>query len=171
MGGLTLNRMSKRITQTTYLSAALALASLWMTWPLSAQNATPSGSPDQIKNDLLQIEREIGRANFECDYKYFDRIEGDEFIFTSPSGEVITKKQDLAGEKDCHKFNGSYNLEETQISLYGNTAVFTGRVAISGKNKEGKDFTHRSRFTDVFTWRDGRWQIVAGHSSKIADTK
>ena len=163
--------MSKQITLTTYLFATLAVASLWMASPLSAQNATPSGSPDQIKNALLEIEREIGRANFECDYKYFDRIEGDEFIFTSPSGELITKKQDLAGEKDCHKFNGSYDLEETQISLYGNTAVFTGRVAISGKNKEGKDFTHRSRFTDVFTWRDGRWQIVAGHSSKIADTK
>jgi hypothetical protein len=163
--------MSKRITHTTYLSAALAVASLCMTSPLSAQNATPSGPPDQIKNDLLQIEREIGRANFECDYKYFDRIEGDEFIFTSPSGEVVTKKQDLAGETDCHKFNGSYDLEETQSSLYGNTAVFTGRVTISGKNKEGKSFTHRSRFTDVFTWRDGRWQMTNQSSTSIVTTQ
>jgi hypothetical protein len=163
--------MSLQRIHTPYLSAALAIASLWMTLPLTAQNANPSASPDQIKSDLLQIEREIGRANFECDYKYFDRTEGDEFIFTSPSGEVITKKQDLAGEKDCHKFNGTYDLDDTQISLYGNTAVFTGRVTISGKNKEGTDFTHHSRFTDVFTWRDGRWQIVAGHSSKLAEAK
>jgi len=27
--------------------------------------------------------------------------------------------------------------------------------------------TARSRFTDVFVRRDGRWQIVAGHSSRI----
>lgn len=162
--------MSKQIIRNTYLSAVLAVAAI--TSSLSAQTPTsPSGSPDQIKADLLQIEREIGRANFECDYKYFARIEGEEFIFTSPSGEVITRQQDLAGEKDCHKTVASYDLDETQISLYDKTAVFTARVTISGKNKEGKPFTRRSRFTDVFTWRDGRWQIVAGHSSRIPETK
>lgn len=161
--------MSK-IIRSAYLSTILAVAS--MTAPLIAQNpASPSGSPDQIKNDLLQIEREIGRANFECDYKYFARIEGEEFIFTSPSGEVITRQQDLAGEKDCHKTDASYDLDETQISLYDKTAVFTARVTIAGKNKEGNPFTRRSHFTDVFTWRDGRWQIVAGHSSRIPDPK
>jgi hypothetical protein len=65
----------------------------------------------------------------------------------------------------------SYDLDETKISLYDKTAVFTARVTISGKNKEGKPFTRRSRFTDVFTWRDGRWQIVAGHSSRIPEPK
>jgi hypothetical protein len=29
--------------------------------------------------------------------------------------------------------------------------------------------TRRSRFTDVFVWRDRRWQLVAGHSSRIPD--
>jgi hypothetical protein len=47
----------------------------------------------------------------------------------------------------------------------------TARVTISGKNKEGKPFTRQSRFTDVFVWRDGRWQIVAGHSSSIPEHK
>jgi Domain of unknown function (DUF4440) len=135
------------------------------------ESSAPHGSPDQIKQGLLRIEREIGRANFNCDYKFFDRVEGEEVIFTGASGEVTTKKEDLAGEKDCHKFDGSYDLDETQVNLYGNTAVVTARVTISGKNKEGKPFIRRSRFTDVFVWRDGRWQIVAGHSSRIPDPK
>ncbi len=139
--------------------------------PSGAQIALPQGSDEQIRKDLLEIERHIGRANFDCDYKYFAQVEADDFFFTGPNGDTETKEQDLAGEKDCHKFGGTYDLEETRISFYGSTAVFTARVTISGKNKEGKDFTHRSRFTDVFVWRDGRWQIVAGHSSKIPDPK
>ena len=148
-----------------FLPAVLLLLSTATQLP--AQSAAPTGSPDQIKKDLLAIEKEIGRANFECDYKYFAQIEGSDFFFTGPTGDTETREQDLAGEKDCHKFNGTYDLDETRINLYGPTAVFMARVTISGKNKEGKAFTHQSRFTDVFVWRDTRWQLVAGHSSRI----
>jgi uncharacterized protein DUF4440 len=133
------------------------------------ESSAPHGSSDQIRTDLVQIEREIGRANFNCDYKYFDKVEGEEFIFTDANGGLTTKKQDLAGEKDCHKFDWSYDLDETRVILYGNTAVVTARVTVAGKNKEGKPFSRRNRFTDVFVWRDSRWQIVAGHSSSVPE--
>jgi len=139
----------------------LGVTGLW------AQDAgAPPGSPDQIKADLIQIERDAGHANFNCDYEYFKRLEADEFIFTNAKGDITTRQQDLAGEKDCRKFDGNYELDETQVRLYGNTAVVTARVTVTS-SKEGKPL--RSRFTDVFVWRDGRWQIVAGHSSHIPE--
>jgi hypothetical protein len=46
------------------------------------QNNTPPGTPGQIKDELIRIEHEIGRANLQCDYHYFERIEAEEFIFT-----------------------------------------------------------------------------------------
>jgi ketosteroid isomerase-like protein len=130
---------------------------------------TPPGTPEEIKNNLLQIEREIGRANLDCDYKYFDRVEADDFIFTDAAGGVTDKKQDMAGEKDCHKTDGTYDVDDATVRLYGNTAVVTGRVTTVHKNKEDKFVTHRSRFTDVFVRRDNRWQLVAGHSSRIPE--
>jgi ketosteroid isomerase-like protein len=131
--------------------------------------ARPTGSADQIKQDLVKIEREIGRANFECDYAYFGRVEADEFLFTDAAGSITTRKEDLAGEKDCRKSDGTYDLDDTRVELYGTAAVVTSRATVSGKSKEGKPFAHRNRFTDVFVWRDGRWQLVAGHSSRIPD--
>lgn len=142
---------------------------LGATWLCAQDSSAPHGSSDQLKTDLVQIEREAGRANFNCDYQYFDKLEGEEFIFTDAKGGITTKQQDLAGEKDCRKFEGSYDLDETQVRLYGNTAVVTARVTVAGKHKEGAPFRTRSRFTDVFVWRDGRWQIVAGHSSHIPE--
>jgi hypothetical protein len=118
---------------------------------------------------LIRIEQEIGRANLDCDFKYFDRVEAEEFIFTDAAGSVTDKKQDMAGEKDCHKSNGTYDVDDTAVRLYGQTAVVAGRVTVTRKNDEGKTLTRRTRFTDVFVWRDGRWQLVAGHSSRIPD--
>lgn len=137
---------------------------------LSAQEHNPPPfTPGEMKNQLLQIEREIGRANLDCDYKYFDRVEAEDFIFTDAAGNVSDKKQDMAGEKDCHKTEGTYDVEDAAVRLYGGTAVVTGRVVTTHKNKEDKLVIHRSRFTDVFVWRDSRWQLVAGHSSRISE--
>jgi ketosteroid isomerase-like protein len=138
----------------------------------SAQKpAMPARSSEQMQRDLAQIEREIGRANLECDYKYFDQVEAEEFLFTDATGGLTTKKQDMAGEKSCHKSSGSYEVDDTRVLIYGATAVVTGRVTTSATNKEGQKVIRHSRFTDVFVWRDGRWQLVAGHSSRIPEPK
>ena len=91
-------------------------------------------------------------------------------MFTDASGGTTTKKEDLAGEKNCHKFAGTYDLDQSEVRVYGNAAVVTARVTINGTNREGKPVHRLTRFTDVFAWRDGRWQIVAGHSSSIPET-
>ncbi|HEY4678459.1 MAG TPA: nuclear transport factor 2 family protein [Candidatus Angelobacter sp.] len=133
------------------------------------QQNTPPGTPGQIKDELIHIEHEIGRANLQCDYHYFEKIEAEEFIFTDASGNVSNKRQDLAGEKDCHKSDATYDIDDTDVRLYPTSAVVTGRVTITRKDKEGKVVKRQSRFTDVFVWRDATWQLVAGHSSRIPD--
>jgi Domain of unknown function (DUF4440) len=124
---------------------------------------------EKTKLQLIQIERDIGKANIDRDYDYFDRIEGDEFIFTGENGSVTTKKEDLAGLKEPANPNyklEAYDVSDVKVTLYAKTAVVTGQVTTKARIK-GADVTRQSRFTDVFVWRDGRWQIVAGHSSPI----
>ena len=134
---------------------------------LHSQTSLPS--PEQARRDLIAIEQKIGRANLECDYDYFREIEADDFIFTNARGSITTKKEDLAGEKDCRKFPGTYELDQTEVRLYDSVGVVTARVTIGGTGRDGNPVHRQSRFTDVFLWRDGRWQIVAGHSSRIPE--
>ncbi len=63
----------------------------------------------------------------------------------------------------------TYDIDDTDVRLYPLSAVVTGRVTITRKDKDGKVITRKSRFTDVFVWRDATWQLVAGHSSRIAE--
>jgi ketosteroid isomerase-like protein len=82
---------------------------------------------------------------------------------------VTTKKEDLESVKGPANPDSkllSYDVDDMKVMLYGKTAVVTGRSTLKGTNK-GVAWTSQSRFTDVFVWRDNRWQLVAGHSSRI----
>ena len=124
---------------------------------------------DRTRNDLMQLERDIGKANIENDYAFFDRVEAEEFIFTDAGGGVTTKKQDLEGLKQPANPDVklvAYDVDEMKVMLYDKTAVVTGRVTTKRMVK-GAEVVSKSRFTDVFVWRQERWQLVAGHSSRI----
>ena len=125
--------------------------------------------PDaQLVRDLTAIEHQIARANRECDYRYFERVEATEFIFTGARGNVTTREEDLAGEKDCRRSTSTTVLTESRAFRIGDTAVWSSLSTVSGMNREGAAFTRVSRFTDVFVWRDARWQLIAGHESQVA---
>lgn len=124
---------------------------------------------DRTRNELMQLERDIGKANINRDYAFFERVEADEFIFTDSGGGITTRKEDLEGVKQPPNPNFklvAYDVDEMKVMLYDKLAVVTGRVTTKGLAK-GTETVSRSRFTDVFVWRQGRWQLVAGHSSRI----
>ena len=124
---------------------------------------------ERARQALMQLERDIGKANIDSDYAFFDRVEAEEFIFTDAGGGLTNKKQDLEGLKAPPNPDvklAAYDVDEMKVRLYDKTAVVTGRVTTKRLAK-GQTMTSQSRFTDVFVWREGRWQIVAGHSSRI----
>ena len=116
----------------------------------------------------MQIERDIGHANVRRDKAFFELLEAEEFIFTDSIGGLTNKAEDVgsfdkpAGETKLI----SYVPDEMKVNVYGGTAVVTGRVTSTYRGPKGEAVI-RSRFTDVFVRRKGRWQLVAGHSSRI----
>ena len=148
------------------LVALLTLASLSIASGQPTQKLTKA---ERTKNYLMQLERDIGKANINRDYAFFDRVEADEFIFTDAGGGITTKKQDLEGLKQPPNPDVklvAYDVDEMNVLLYDKTAVVTGRVTTKRMVK-GAEVVSKSRFTDVFVWRQERWQLVAGHSSRI----
>jgi hypothetical protein len=145
------------------LSAVLVLSILGF-----GQTAKNQSKTARIEAELMQIERDIGEANVKRDKAYFERIEADEFIFTDSGGGLTNKTEDVSS---FDKPAGDTRLvfyvpDEMKVMLYGDTAVVTGRVTSTYQSPKG-EMVFRNRFTDVFVKRNGRWQIVAGHSSRI----
>jgi hypothetical protein len=134
---------------------------------IPVSDTLPAGSQAEQREALIRIEREIAQANFDCDYRYFERVEATEFTFTDAAGKVSDRKEDLAGESSCKKSSAKATIDSADVRLYGTTAVVVARSTIASTSRDGQPVIRRSRFTDVFVWRDGRWQLVAGHSSRL----
>ena len=140
----------------------------------STRDVKKEGRSDKLISktaaELMRIENEIGDANIRRDKAYFERVEADEFIFTDSAGGITTKAEDVASlDKPPGEFRlVSYTVDEMKVLDYGKTAVVTGRTITVSRGKD-REVTNKSRFTDVFVKRSGRWQLVAGHSSRIRD--
>jgi ketosteroid isomerase-like protein len=59
------------------------------------------------------------------------------------------------------------DADDMKVRVYGDEAVVTGRNTTKGQFK-GRDISGQYRWTDTWAKRNGRWQCVAEHDSKIA---
>jgi hypothetical protein len=62
--------------------------------------------------------------------------------------------------------NARVAFGEQHIRVYGDVAVNTGYYTFSNV-RDGKEISVPARFTIVFRNRDGKWLIVAHHSSRV----
>jgi ketosteroid isomerase-like protein len=140
------------------------------TWtPLAECKATKVASASaQVEQELTNLENEWGDAVVKVDLPFLDRILAEEITGTDSEGTVWTKAQDLATLKSGDWKCTSAANDDIKVRLYGDTAVVTGRNTNKSQYK-GADKSGQYRWTDTFIRRDGRWQCVATHGSKIVE--
>ena len=81
------------------------------------------------------------------DVTTLDDIWADDYTFTNPHGDFLTKKQRLENIRSAHTQIESVGSEDQDVRVYGDTAVITGRVTLKGKysGKEARWTTRRGR--------------------------
>ena len=122
---------------------------------------------ESVEQQLKKLEKEIGHAWAKRDVASYDRILADDYTWTDFDGIVWTKAQDLETLKSGEVVNTSYVVDDWKVRVYGNAAVVTGRTTVK-ETWKGKDVSGQYRYTDTWVKRAGRWQLVASHTSKIA---
>jgi len=123
-----------------------------------------SGSAEQ---ELIKLEKQWGDASVKPDLAFIDGILAEDYIFTSPEGEVLTKAQMLAEMKSGEDVVSSVVNLDMKVRVYGNAAVVTGHSTYK-ETVKGKDISGEYRWTDTWIRKGGRWQCVADHASRIA---
>ncbi len=101
------------------------------------------------------------------DIAALDRLLADEYIYTSRDGKASSKKESFEEYKNLKMGSYSADMLEQQVRVIGDdAAVETGAIRYKGVNDENP-FDLVKRYTTTWIWRDGRWQIVADHTSKV----
>jgi hypothetical protein len=119
------------------------------------------------EKDVLQFEHEACRAFLDANPAALEAVLTADFTLTLSNGDVSTRADEineLRGGKIHYDVFENYDMK---VRLYGdNAAVVLGKTRVQGTS-EGKAFDHVVQFTDTLVRRDGRWQLAAGHVSRL----
>jgi ketosteroid isomerase-like protein len=128
------------------------------------QMENESSAQSDTEQELKRLENEWINSYLRGDKQTFDRIVADDFTRTDESGKFATKAEERTFvQAPPASVNSSLTNEDMQVRVYGNAGIVTGRIV--SKVQGGLNF--QSRFTDTFIKREGRWQVVARHYSRV----
>jgi len=127
---------------------------------------------EKITEELTQLSIPWGKAPLTKDTDYVKRIWADDFSFIIHDGTVFDKegllaliKEDIKEETNTFTSAGNTAFN---VRVYGrNFAVTDGEHHSVGKDKDGKPFSRKGRFTNVWVRKNGKWKVVAGHGSRL----
>lgn len=147
---------------------------------LAAANCSPQPSTNQQSAAAVQrpsdAESEAYMRKAEADWAQIfvkdnsallERILADDFTGFFSNGSMHNKAETITTETSDPAFK-SAKLDYVNYRHFGDTVVAQG--AESGQRRDGgPDLT--LVWTDVWMWRDGKWQVVASHVSRPPEKK
>jgi ketosteroid isomerase-like protein len=141
---------------------------LFLQWSAVAVAKDGAAAERPSAANALTAERQLAAALLANDVKAIGNCLADEWIVVSAKGSIADRAGFLGVIRTGDFVRSSLELSEPRVRRYGDVAVVTVRLATSGMFY-GKKFDIHERETDVFEWREGRWQAVLSHETEIPD--
>jgi ketosteroid isomerase-like protein len=127
----------------------------------------PDTERASVEQELIKLENESNDAWLRRDVEAYARLLADDYLETGPDGGMATKAEELALVRSTETTITAVITDDFKVRLFGDAAVVTFRLTFK-KLVDGKEMTGQERFTDTWIKRDGRWQCVSVHYSRIA---
>jgi ketosteroid isomerase-like protein len=120
------------------------------------------------ESEIRELERQRFRAMERVDVATLNRILSDDLIYTHANGLQQTKAEliGVLGSGDM-KYESITPSDDIRVRIFGQAAVVTGRASIKIKAR-GEEESFSICYLDVYVKQDGRWQMVAWQSSRVA---
>jgi ketosteroid isomerase-like protein len=132
----------------------------------SSSPAADEKSKD-VEQTIQKLEQQWGDALVKRDQATIDHIAGADWVLIDPEGEILSKAKVDGDLKSGTAAFESFHLDDLKVRVFGDTVIAYGLETEKSKY-DGKDTSGQYRFTDVFIKRDGRWQAVSTHMSRVA---
>jgi len=131
--------------------------------------AAPGVRAQRVRSDqeiLVALEKGWDAALRSRDVAFIKGVLADEFLATRAEGVRADKAKELKDAEEFDQQIDSSTLDEFVVKVYRDTAVVWFTQHLVGP-KNGQPVTVTFRYTDVWLQRDGRWQCLASHASKV----
>jgi hypothetical protein len=127
---------------------------------------TPQARADEMPADLRLAAEAFDVAQHSGNRAELERLVAEDYRLFGSDGAGQNKDQFIADFTSPSVDIDPFTIEEFDARVYGDTAILTGRVALSGASN-GHRFTVNLRFSDLWVKRDGQWQVVFAQTTRI----
>jgi Domain of unknown function (DUF4440) len=134
-----------------------------MALPSMAPQAGGQSSIEKSKQEVLDLENHWLKV--EGDPDALEKILAPDFLYVVPVG-IITRNEQLSFmRKHPSPQQSLRHFEDMHVRVYGNVAIVNGIVVATDAGS-----THKTLFTDVFAYREGKWQAVNAQELPASET-
>lgn len=122
--------------------------------------------PELAKKELTLLNQQYDSALINSDTAWLNKTYANEFIYTTPEGQVRNKTQQLISVGSGGLKLDYGKSDDVTVSIYDSTAIVTGRFFGKGIFKENI-IDIKERYTTVWLKRDGKWQLMTEQGTFI----
>jgi hypothetical protein len=131
---------------------------------LARAKAATGSPPDEAlaKQQLAALEQKwvLERAAPAAErVRFYEAVLADDLVHILADGEIIGKTDQVEFFRThaAPPGGGVSRIEDLRVRVYRDIGIVNGTVAATGPRGQ---VLQRARFTDVFEWRDARWQAI-----------
>ncbi len=138
---------------------ALALAA----FPAAAQTMP---SYPTLPKDLAEAAVGFDLAQVKGDRALLERLLADDYLLIN-SRDQRESKADFVRDYTTPGFTMEpFTIDDQVVLVWDDGAVLGGVATLSGMS-DGKPYSVRLRFSDIWAKRGGKWQVVYTHASRV----
>jgi ketosteroid isomerase-like protein len=128
---------------------------------------TLADNPKAASDPMLAFEAERFRMTAARDIEGVERVLDDELSYCHTTGRCETKAEYMANLRSGRTRYDKIEVLSSRVRYYGDIAILNGQISIDvqagGQTVKGLKMS----YTDVYRRKEGRWLMVAWHSSPL----
>ena len=133
----------------------------------SNANAPATGASAEAEQEIRKLDEEWHQAHIRRDPDALRKLIPAEATFAS-GGALLTGDEYVKDFGESETRFESVEVGAFRARVFGDAAVTTAVDTIKGRSREGA-FEEQFRRTATYVRRDGRWQLVALHVSRVGE--
>jgi len=120
-----------------------------------------------VPADLAKAAADFDLAQVKGDGEALKRLLADDYLLINSQDKREDKAQFIADFTAKGFTMEPFTIDDQVIMVWADGAVLGGAVTMKGMS-EGKPYSVRIRFSDIWAKRGGKWQVIYAHANRVA---
>ncbi|KVL10168.1 nuclear transport factor 2 family protein [Burkholderia sp. MSMB1826] len=121
---------------------------------------------DAIRTVIEPSETALRAAMLANDVDVLDTLLDDDLVFTVPTGQIISKEDDLAAHRAKLLRLDTLDVHEMHACAIDGMILTTTRATLTGRF-DGTAFAGTFAYTRLWRRSGANWRVIAGHASQV----